>query len=449
MPQDISHPAGAAGTLQVGEFRLDRTTGDLAGPDGTTRLEPKLAELLVQLATCAGQVLSRERLTAALWPDVVVGDDSLARAVSRLRIALGDDAKAPRYIETLPKRGYRLIAEAAPAGASTRAVPGPAPTVVAPARRVRVPTGWAAACVAVVLAAVVWLVLRPGGLEPGGPQPVEAGPAAPASGALLMRADHAYFQFSRRDNEAAIELYQRVLGLNPDDPVALAGLANALVQRSIRWPQLPGEPQVAFTRLRDALAHGHLERDPVRRQLQRARLLADRAVAVAPQSAAAHKAVGFVASAEGRFDDALDSHRRAVVLDDDYWQAMINIADVLEIDGRPSEALPWYARAYDAMSRVYESQGVEVRQWQPELGTLLGERHEARGSRSEAEGWYRRVLVQAPLHPGATSGLARVLREGGDQAEAERLCAQLRQRTGTPCRGAAGDARAGGQAGGE
>jgi hypothetical protein len=47
-----------------------------------------------------------------------------------------------------------------------------------------------------------------------------------------------------------------------------------------------------------------------------------------------------------------------------------------------------------------------------------------------AEAWYRRVLAESPLHPAATAGLARLLRKSGDPAAAERLCAELKQRSG-------------------
>jgi hypothetical protein len=61
---------------------------------------------------------------------------------------------------------------------------------------------------------------------------------------------------------------------------------------------------------------------------------------------------------------------------------------------------------------------------------LIAARHAARGDRSAAEAWYRRVLAQSPLHPGATAGLAALLRAGGDAGAAERLCAELEQRLG-------------------
>ena len=89
--------------LQVGEWRADRASGELTGPSGTTRLEPKVADLLFLLAGDRGQVVTRERLLEALWPGLVVGDDVLARTVFKLRQALGDDAKSPRYVETIAK----------------------------------------------------------------------------------------------------------------------------------------------------------------------------------------------------------------------------------------------------------------------------------------------------------------------------------------------------------
>lgn len=69
--------------------------------------------MLVFLARRAGQVVSRDELLGAVWPGVVVGDDALTQAIIKLRKALGDDARRPAYIETLAKRGYRLIAPVA------------------------------------------------------------------------------------------------------------------------------------------------------------------------------------------------------------------------------------------------------------------------------------------------------------------------------------------------
>lgn len=385
-------------------------------------------DLLCLLAAHPGQVLSRERIMAALWPGLVVGDDTLARTLSKLRQALGDDAKSPRYVETIAKRGYRLLAEVerADAMSATPLEAGALPRAadVAPSRRG--PWPWVAVAVLASLVAVAFVIPAYFRADRSKSRTAKGDDAV----VLLTRADDAYFQFSRADNEAAIELYQRVLGLRPDDVAALSGLANALTQRSLRWPEPAGDGPAEFTQLRDALANGHLARPQAVQQLQRAQQLAERAVTLAPASSAAHKARGFVASAQGEMDAALAAYHRAVALDPDAWGALINIGDVLEILGRDAEALPYFERAHDAMARGYARNPAQIRPWHARLGVVIAQRHGARGDRAAAEGWYRRVLAQSPLHPEATRGLAALLREGGDVAGAERLCAELVQRLG-------------------
>ena len=74
----------------------------------------------ISLATLPGFTLPEE-LLERIWPGVVVGDDVLTQAIIKLRKALGDDSRLPRYIDTIPKRGYRLIA---PVSAVASAEPG-------------------------------------------------------------------------------------------------------------------------------------------------------------------------------------------------------------------------------------------------------------------------------------------------------------------------------------
>ncbi|GGY77069.1 hypothetical protein GCM10011613_21980 [Cellvibrio zantedeschiae] len=76
------------------------------------RLEPKLISLLCLLAAQGRDVISRQDITQAIWSDVVVGEESITRAIFALRNALGDDAKQPKYIETIPKKGYRFLVDA-------------------------------------------------------------------------------------------------------------------------------------------------------------------------------------------------------------------------------------------------------------------------------------------------------------------------------------------------
>ena len=90
----MSRPSRPA-AIQVGDWQADLSTGQLTRGRIVRQVEPKIMDLLFLLASRPGEVFSREEVLAALWPDVVVGDDSLARSVSRLRKALGDDSRAP------------------------------------------------------------------------------------------------------------------------------------------------------------------------------------------------------------------------------------------------------------------------------------------------------------------------------------------------------------------
>src|SRR3954469_12350062 len=100
--------SGAA--FRVGAWQVDPQLNELRRGEERVRLEPRAVEVLAYLADRLGQVVPREELLGAVWPGVVVGDDALTQAVIKLRKALGDDAHEPKYIETVSKRGYRLIA---------------------------------------------------------------------------------------------------------------------------------------------------------------------------------------------------------------------------------------------------------------------------------------------------------------------------------------------------
>ena len=97
--------------LRIGDWTVQASRNELRRGDEVVRLEPKAIEVLLQLAARPGEVLGREELLAAVWPGVVVGDDVLTQAIIKLRKAFDDDAHRPRYIETISKRGYRLIAQ--------------------------------------------------------------------------------------------------------------------------------------------------------------------------------------------------------------------------------------------------------------------------------------------------------------------------------------------------
>ena len=95
--------------LRLGNIKVRADTGEIRSEIGVSHLEPKSMAVLLHLIEHHGEVVSREELLDAVWSGIHVGDDSLTAAIIKIRRALGDDARSPTHIETIPKRGYRLI----------------------------------------------------------------------------------------------------------------------------------------------------------------------------------------------------------------------------------------------------------------------------------------------------------------------------------------------------
>src|SRR5919106_5191874 len=99
-------------TLRFGPFELDVRSRELRNGQTRVRLQDQPFEILRMMLERPGDVVTREELARRLWPQGTFVDfeHSLNAAVKRLRAALGDDADNPRFVETLPRRGYRFIA---------------------------------------------------------------------------------------------------------------------------------------------------------------------------------------------------------------------------------------------------------------------------------------------------------------------------------------------------
>jgi TolB-like protein/Tfp pilus assembly protein PilF len=117
-----------SGTVRVGAFELDTRARELRRGTIRVRLQDQPFEILRMLLARPGDVVTREELRRQLWPagTYVDFEHSLNAAVKRLRAALGDDADCPRFVETLPRRGYRFIATSA-AGEDPAPAGAPAP----------------------------------------------------------------------------------------------------------------------------------------------------------------------------------------------------------------------------------------------------------------------------------------------------------------------------------
>ena len=95
-------------TLTFGRYRLEPQGGLMSGARNV-HLTPKALALLSYIANRPGEVVTKEQLFGAVWPEVNVGDAALVTCIQELRRALKDDARRPRYIETLHRRGYRFV----------------------------------------------------------------------------------------------------------------------------------------------------------------------------------------------------------------------------------------------------------------------------------------------------------------------------------------------------
>ncbi|MDQ3821023.1 MAG: transcriptional regulator, partial [Acidobacteriota bacterium] len=97
--------------FDFGPFSLNIRERQLLREGEAIQLSPKVFDTLVVLVENAGHVLTKDELLGKLWPDSFVEESSLTQNISILRKALGEDTTNPRYIETIPKRGYRFIAD--------------------------------------------------------------------------------------------------------------------------------------------------------------------------------------------------------------------------------------------------------------------------------------------------------------------------------------------------
>ena len=115
--------------LRFGTFELDLPSRELRNGPAVVRLQRQPFEILCLMLEHRGTVVTREQLRRRLWPDGTFVDyeHSINAAVKRLRTALGDDADQPKFVETVPRRGYRLLVaqDARPAAITTRLVVSP------------------------------------------------------------------------------------------------------------------------------------------------------------------------------------------------------------------------------------------------------------------------------------------------------------------------------------
>src|SRR4051812_11701394 len=108
--------------LAFGDFQMDSGNARLTRGSETVALTPKAFDTLHYLAQRPDELVTKEQLLKAIWPDVIVGDASVKVCIREIRKALEDDVQSPKYIETVHRRGYRFISKGGSAGPAPIAV---------------------------------------------------------------------------------------------------------------------------------------------------------------------------------------------------------------------------------------------------------------------------------------------------------------------------------------
>jgi DNA-binding winged helix-turn-helix (wHTH) protein/Tfp pilus assembly protein PilF len=301
----VCHNAAALSLRRFGVFEFDEETGELTRSGRSRPLPPQAARILVMLLSRPGGLVTRDELRRELWGDrtFVDFDKGLNFAVSRLRLALGYDARSPRFLETLPRRGYRFLGS----------VETVAPRAVPAAARTGAPSAWGARALLAALLAPLLVAAAPGRAHTR----ASADPAALAA-----------FQGGLRESARGSQGRRRSVGL--------------FRQAAARDPRF-AEAQYALAETLISLAEsGELSAEHA---LPAARRAAERALALEPVSSTALLLADVRLVYDWDWDGSRRLYERALELDPDSNLILARSARLYSAAGRHERALELVRRA--------------------------------------------------------------------------------------------------------
>jgi Tol biopolymer transport system component/DNA-binding winged helix-turn-helix (wHTH) protein len=232
-------PAASPGPFRVHGRLVDPSLNRVTTPTGeTVQVEPKIMQVLLTLSERPEEVVTREELMSRVWNGVFVSDDALHRAIRELRKLFDDEPESPKVIETIRKRGYRLIAKIErrngmePAGAKEKAV------------AVRRQTAAAAALIAALAGTLFLTFGRKPAATPSGPSvrftPLTSEPGNELDPALSANGRLAYVA---RSSDGRAHVFARTSA----DSAAVQLTRGEATDRSPAWS--PDESRLAFVRM--------------------------------------------------------------------------------------------------------------------------------------------------------------------------------------------------------
>jgi DNA-binding winged helix-turn-helix (wHTH) protein/tetratricopeptide (TPR) repeat protein len=343
----------------VGEWIVVPSRNLLVRSDEQVRVEPRVMDVLVHLAQRADQLVSKEDLIEHVWGGRYVTDDVLTVTIYSLRKTLGDDARRPRYIETVSRRGYRLIAPVQSVAPEVARVQTEAPiqTEVRRPRRYSLPVVAATAALALVAAGAIWKLTV--GLHSRHVPPAEAHEA-------YLKGRYFLDQRSIRGWQQALEQFERAVALDSQDPAAQAGLADTYAAMSDFGVASPAEMRPRAMKAAQRALDLDSQSAEAQEALGRAQFLFDwdfaaaerslvRAVVLDPDYMPAHQAMAWLMSARGQHAEAIAAAQRALQLDPVNTARYTELAWVLALSGRQGEARREIERALQLNPRSFET----------------------------------------------------------------------------------------------
>lgn len=415
---------------QFGVFEVDLDSGELRRQGVRLRLQEQPLQILIALLERPGEVVTRDALRQRVWPSGVTldFDHGLNSAIRKLRLVLGDSAASPRFIETLPKHGYRFLqpvvdlADPLPPGGTLSLGPPPDTDATHTRDWRRVVGAIATGLIATgALVAAIYV-------ERGYRLHVEIVAPQPPAYAQHFRGRTLLLNYTEANLRAAIDTFEQALRIDPGDALARSGLATSLAWFSVRYArefEAADWGRRAYAEARLALAHApRLAHAHVARAYAGVTVYggpdwslvlaeAETALRLDPTVALAHAARAEAFYHLGLFDLADVELRAALGLDPEsnVETERVQLATAL-LRGH-------FVRASDAAARL------RLRTDAPVVPMYLGAALFYLGKRDSAEDLLSSIRREEEPDVRSQATLAGVLAANGKRAEASRLVARV------------------------
>lgn len=308
--------------FRFGPFLLDQRAYLLTGDAGTIELSPKAIDLLLLFVNEPGVLFTKDGIFERLWPDVTVTDNALTQVISELRQALGDKPSAPKFIETVARRGYRWVA---PVEAEAQIQGGASPGLTLDA-----PTAQAAqlqSAIVTALMAGLRVTIAATPTQPGTARETSSLEAHRLTSDGRVKLE----TLEPKAIQSAIEDFTRAIALDPAYTAAHIGLAHA---RYWQFQATRARNRPDLAELNAAIAH------------------AERAAALDPASPEPHAALAFFLCMTPRIEDARREGRLAVAIDPGNWRHQFQLG-VAAWGSERLECLTSVMRQFPALTHAH------------------------------------------------------------------------------------------------